>query len=30
MKNPQATFVPTFLSHIIARIDGVVGIPDAG
>ena len=23
MKNPQTTFVPTFLTHIIARIDGV-------
>ena len=23
MKNPQTTFVPTFLAHIIARIDGV-------
>ena len=23
MKNPQTTFAPTFLAHIIARIDGV-------
>ena len=23
MKNPQTTFAPTFLTHIIARIDGV-------
>ena len=25
MKNPQTTFAPTFLTHIIARIDGVKG-----
>ena len=24
MKDPQITFVPTFLAHIIARIDGVL------
>ena len=24
MKNPQTTFAPTFLTHIIARIDGVI------
>ena len=24
MKNPQTTFAPTFLTHIIARIDGVL------
>ena len=24
MKNPQTTFAPTFLAHIIARIDGVM------
>ena len=23
MKNPQTTFAPTFLTHIIAKIDGV-------
>ena len=23
MKSPQTTFAPTFLTHIIARIDGV-------
>ena len=26
MKNPQTTFAPTFLTHIIARIDGVSSI----
>ena len=26
MKNPQTTFLPTFLTHIIARIDGVKGL----
>jgi hypothetical protein len=26
MKNPKTTLVPTFLTHIIARIDGVLGI----
>ena len=25
MKNPQTTLMPTFLTHIIARIDGVKG-----
>ena len=24
MKNPQTTFEPTFFTHIIARIDGVI------
>ena len=24
IKNPQTTFAPTFLAHIIARIDGVL------
>ena len=26
MKNPQTTFFSTFLTHIIARIDGVKGL----
>ena len=24
LKNPQTTFAPTFLAHIIVRIDGVI------
>ena len=27
MKNPQTTFAPTFLTHIISRIDGVYAHP---